>query len=48
MALTLFVHFNRNPTPSLFSDRYTFCTKCFNDVAGDSVPLGDDPAQPPM
>lgn len=27
------------------SDRYTFCQKCFNDIAGDTVTLGDDPLQ---
>ena len=38
--------FIRNPTPALVSDRYTFCTKCFNDISGDSVSMGDDPSQP--
>ncbi|XP_045763307.1 histone lysine acetyltransferase CREBBP isoform X11 [Maniola jurtina] len=28
------------------SDRYTFCQKCFNDIQGDTVTLGDDPLQP--
>ena len=37
----------RNPTPALFSDKYNFCQKCFNDIPGDTVSLGDDPAQPP-
>ena len=37
---------SRNPTPALVSDRYTFCQKCFNDITGDSVSLGDDPSQP--
>ncbi|XP_057659426.1 CREB-binding protein isoform X6 [Diorhabda carinulata] len=27
----------------LASDRYTFCQKCFNDIQGDTVTLGDDP-----
>ena len=36
----------RNPTPSLFSDKYTFCEKCFQDIPGDMVGLGDDPSQP--
>ncbi|XP_069355326.1 CREB-binding protein isoform X5 [Maniola hyperantus] len=27
------------------SDRYTFCQKCFNDIQGDTVTLGDDPLQ---
>ena len=30
----------------LVSDRYTFCQKCFNDIPGDTVTLGDDPTQP--
>jgi len=37
---------NKNPTPSLFSDKYTFCEKCFTDIPGDTVGLGDDPSQP--
>merc|ERR1719320_1493787 len=37
---------NKNPTPSLFSDKYTFCDKCFTDIPGDTVGLGDDPSQP--
>ncbi|XP_037871053.1 histone lysine acetyltransferase CREBBP isoform X3 [Bombyx mori] len=28
------------------SDRYTFCQKCFNEIQGDTVTLGDDPLQP--
>ncbi|XP_029680125.1 CREB-binding protein-like isoform X4 [Formica exsecta] len=28
------------------SDRYTFCQKCFNDIPGDTLTLGDDPTQP--
>uniref|UniRef100_A0A1A9W3Z8 histone acetyltransferase n=1 Tax=Glossina brevipalpis TaxID=37001 RepID=A0A1A9W3Z8_9MUSC len=27
------------------SNRYTFCQKCFNDIQGDTVTLGDDPLQ---
>lgn len=27
------------------SNRYTFCQKCFNDIPGDTVTLGDDPIQ---
>lgn len=30
----------------LFFCRYHFCEKCFNEIQGDSVTLGDDPAQP--
>ena len=26
--------------------RYTYCMKCFNDIPGDVVSLGDDPTQP--
>jgi len=29
-----------------FQNRYTFCQKCFNDIPGDTVTLGDDPTQP--
>ena len=36
----------RNPTPALFSDKYCFCQKCFNDIQSDVVPLCDDPSQP--
>ena len=36
----------RNPTPSLFSDKYSFCDKCFGDIPGEYVSLGDDPSQP--
>ena len=45
MELKYFLSF-RNPTPSLFSDKYTFCEKCFQDIPGDTVGLGDDPSQP--
>uniref|UniRef100_A0A673JJ29 histone acetyltransferase n=1 Tax=Sinocyclocheilus rhinocerous TaxID=307959 RepID=A0A673JJ29_9TELE len=31
---------------SLCVYRYHFCEKCFNEIQGDSVTLGDDPAQP--
>ena len=27
--------------------RYTYCVKCFNDIPGDTVELGDDPTQAP-
>ena len=33
-------------TLGLLSNRYTFCQKCFNDIPGDTVTLGDDPTQP--
>ncbi|CAG4940100.1 unnamed protein product [Colias eurytheme] len=29
-----------------YQNRYTFCQKCFNDIQGDTVTLGDDPLQP--
>lgn len=40
------VFLDRNPTPALFSDKYCFCSKCFNDIQGDLVSLCDDPSQP--
>lgn len=35
-----------SPKYGLVADRYHFCEKCFNEIQGDSVTLGDDPAQP--
>uniref|UniRef100_A0A673NBL9 histone acetyltransferase n=1 Tax=Sinocyclocheilus rhinocerous TaxID=307959 RepID=A0A673NBL9_9TELE len=35
-----------SPNYGLVADRYHFCEKCFNEIQGDSVTLGDDPAQP--
>merc|ERR1719376_982188 len=32
-----FVYENKNPTPSLFSNKYNFCQKCFNDVPGNAA-----------
>ncbi|KAA0725244.1 Histone acetyltransferase p300 [Triplophysa tibetana] len=29
-----------------YQNRYHFCEKCFNEIQGDSVSLGDDPSQP--
>ncbi|XP_035380966.1 histone acetyltransferase p300 [Electrophorus electricus] len=29
-----------------YQNRYHFCEKCFNEIQGDSVSLGDDPTQP--
>ncbi|XP_041838054.1 CREB-binding protein isoform X5 [Melanotaenia boesemani] len=29
-----------------YQNRYHFCEKCFNEIQGDSVTLGDDPSQP--
>uniref|UniRef100_A0A671RS28 histone acetyltransferase n=1 Tax=Sinocyclocheilus anshuiensis TaxID=1608454 RepID=A0A671RS28_9TELE len=34
-----------SPNYGLVADRYHFCEKCFNEIQGDSVTLGDDPAQ---
>ncbi|XP_063706761.1 CREB-binding protein isoform X2 [Culicoides brevitarsis] len=28
-----------------YQNRYTFCQKCFNEIPGDTVTLGDDPLQ---
>ncbi|XP_051550734.1 histone lysine acetyltransferase CREBBP-like isoform X3 [Myxocyprinus asiaticus] len=36
----------RDGTYYSFQNRYHFCEKCFNEIQGDSVTLGDDPAQP--
>lgn len=33
------------PHSSYMTNRYTFCQKCFNDIPGDTVTLGDDPIQ---
>jgi len=30
----------------LYSDRYIYCEKCFNEIQGDEVELADDPTQP--
>lgn len=35
-----------SPKYGLLADRYHFCEKCFNEIQGESVSLGDDPAQP--
>ncbi|XP_028990766.1 histone acetyltransferase p300 isoform X3 [Betta splendens] len=29
-----------------YQNRYHFCEKCFNEIQGDTVSLGDDPTQP--
>uniref|UniRef100_A0A1B6BX87 histone acetyltransferase n=1 Tax=Clastoptera arizonana TaxID=38151 RepID=A0A1B6BX87_9HEMI len=36
----------QNRSYGVVSDRYTFCHKCFNDIPGDTVTLGEDPTQP--
>jgi E1A/CREB-binding protein len=41
-------YYYNNPEPSrlnLSGDKYTFCSKCFDSVKGDSIFVGDDPAQ---
>ncbi|XP_072415805.1 CREB-binding protein-like isoform X1 [Chiloscyllium punctatum] len=43
---TYFSYQNSSPKYGLLADRYHFCEKCFNEIQGDSVTLGDDPAQP--
>ncbi|CAL1261496.1 unnamed protein product [Larinioides sclopetarius] len=30
-----------------YQNRYTYCLKCFSEIPGDTVTLGDDPSQPP-
>ena len=37
---------NSSPQYGLLADRYHFCEKCFNEIQGESVSLGDDPSQP--
>uniref|UniRef100_A0A671RRP6 histone acetyltransferase n=1 Tax=Sinocyclocheilus anshuiensis TaxID=1608454 RepID=A0A671RRP6_9TELE len=36
---------SRDGTYYSYQNRYHFCEKCFNEIQGDSVTLGDDPAQ---
>uniref|UniRef100_A0A672TBL5 histone acetyltransferase n=1 Tax=Sinocyclocheilus grahami TaxID=75366 RepID=A0A672TBL5_SINGR len=45
---TYYSYQNSNPHYSSLSINimYHFCEKCFNEIQGDSVTLGDDPAQP--
>lgn len=35
-----------SPKFGLIADRYHFCEKCFNEIQGETVSLGDDPTQP--
>lgn len=35
-----------SPQFGLLADRYHFCEKCFNEIQGECVSLGDDPSQP--
>ncbi|XP_062335169.1 CREB-binding protein-like [Osmerus eperlanus] len=37
---------SRDGTYYSYQNRYHFCEKCFNEIQGNSVTLGDDPAQP--
>lgn len=32
----------------LFLFRYTYCYRCFNDIQGDSITMGEDPSQPAL
>ncbi|KAJ8263930.1 hypothetical protein GJAV_G00143190, partial [Gymnothorax javanicus] len=41
-----FSYQNSSPKYGLIADRYHFCEKCFNEIQGESVSLGDDPSQP--
>ncbi|XP_068192711.1 histone acetyltransferase p300 isoform X2 [Antennarius striatus] len=41
-----FSYQNSSPKYGLLADRYHFCEKCFNEIQGESVSLGDDPSQP--
>ncbi|KAK3520326.1 hypothetical protein QTP70_021365 [Hemibagrus guttatus] len=43
---TYYSYQNSSPKYGLLADRYHFCEKCFNEIQGDSVTLGDDPTQP--
>lgn len=35
-----------SPKFGLIANRYHFCEKCFNEIQGETVSLGDDPTQP--
>ncbi|XP_028310158.1 CREB binding protein b isoform X2 [Gouania willdenowi] len=37
---------SRDGTYYSYQNRYHFCEKCFGEIQGNSVTLGDDPAQP--
>uniref|UniRef100_A0A7N9AT44 histone acetyltransferase n=1 Tax=Mastacembelus armatus TaxID=205130 RepID=A0A7N9AT44_9TELE len=43
---TYYSYQNSSPKYGLIADRYHFCEKCFNEIQGNSVTLGDDPSQP--
>lgn len=49
--ITIIVHLhwdlpNSTRQNGLFSDRYIYCEKCFQEIQGDEVELSDDPTQP--
>lgn len=35
-----------SPKFGLLANRYHYCEKCFNEIQGETVSLGDDPTQP--
>ncbi|XP_032357880.1 histone acetyltransferase p300 isoform X7 [Etheostoma spectabile] len=41
-----FSYQNSSPKFGLIANRYHFCEKCFNEIQGEMVSLGDDPTQP--
>ncbi|KAI5628801.1 CREB-binding protein isoform X2 [Silurus asotus] len=43
---TYYSYQNSLPKHGLLAYRYHFCEKCFNEIQGDNITLGDDPAQP--
>lgn len=45
VTVLFFICYSSLKAYGLASDRYTFCQKCFNDIQGDTVTLGDDPTQ---
>uniref|UniRef100_A0A3B4F6M7 histone acetyltransferase n=1 Tax=Pundamilia nyererei TaxID=303518 RepID=A0A3B4F6M7_9CICH len=41
-----FSYQNSSPKFGLLANRYHYCEKCFNEIQGETVSLGDDPTQP--
>ena len=42
-----YLYTNENQTlPNANCDKYTYCTKCYDSIKADTVPIGDDPSQP--
>lgn len=35
-----------SPKYGLLADRYHFCERCFTEIQGENITLGEDPAQP--